>query len=100
MSFINIPTRGLGSWRDRLAKPDRQWRRGYSAFEAAVSWELAGKHRPSGLPQQIEDWFVECGIGNPALAIAIAEHKVPLAGRGGDSQCDVWALVMTEGGLV
>jgi len=100
MSWVCIPTRGIGSWRDRLARPDRQWRRGHSAFEAAVSWELAAKRRPSGLPQPIEEWFIGCGLNGPVLALAIAEHKVKVGGRGGDSQCDVWALVRSEADFI
>src|ERR1700674_3439880 len=29
-----------GVFSSRLANPDRQWKRGYSAFETAVSWEF------------------------------------------------------------
>jgi hypothetical protein len=76
-----------------LADPERQWRRGFSAFETAVSWELAAKRRASGLPGPVEEWFLQCGMPDPLLTIAVAEHKVRLAGRGGDSQCDVWAIV-------
>lgn len=35
-----ISTRGPSGWRDRLARPDRHWRREYSAFETAVTWEF------------------------------------------------------------
>ncbi len=40
MSRLHIATRGICNWRQRLASPDRQWKRSYSAFETAVSLEL------------------------------------------------------------
>jgi len=98
MSRLCVETRGICNWRDRLASPETQWRRGYSAFETAVSWELAD--RTCGLPGSIARLFRASALGEPELGLAVAEHKVTLAGRGGDSQCDVWALVKTPAGLV
>ena len=98
MSRLCIESRGICNWRDRLASPETQWKRTASAFETAVSWELAERDR--GLPRPIADLFGESAFGAAELGIAIAEHKVALAGRGGDSQCDVWALVSTSIGLV
>ncbi len=98
MSRLCIESRGICNWRDRLASPETQWRRGYSAFETAVSWELTAK--ASGLPEPVANLFRATPFGEPTLGLAIAEHKVTLAGLGGDSQCDVWALVKTSAGLV
>lgn len=103
MNRLHIATRGACSWRDRLAKPDTQWERRYSAMETAMSWEFAAASNSgstSGLPQPIEQLFINSIYAHPTLLLAIAEHKVPLAGRGGDSQCDVWALVRTAVGSV
>jgi hypothetical protein len=99
MSRLCVETRGICNWRDRLASPETQWRRTFSAFETAVAWELA-ERTPSGLPEPIAELFRGSGYGEPLLAMAVAEHKVVLAGRGGDSQCDVWGLVKTDRGLV
>ena len=97
MSRLCIETRGIASWRDRLASPDTQWERKFSAFETAVSWEGASRSE-SGLPQPIVALFSNSVFGVPTILFAIAEHKVPLRRRGGDSQCDVWALLQTEAG--
>jgi hypothetical protein len=97
MNRLCIETRGIGSWRERLANPDGQWQREFSAKETAVSWEGAAES-PSGLPEPILALFRQTDYHDPTLMFAIAEHKVPLAGRGGDSQCDVWALVNTHEG--
>jgi hypothetical protein len=94
-----VETRGICNWRERLAKPDSQWRRGFSAFETAVSWERAACD-PAGLPEPIVELFRGCSFGEAKLLLAIAEHKVPLVGGLADSQCDVWALLNTgSGGL-
>ena len=98
MNRLNIATRGFGSWRGRLANPDRHWRRGYSAFEAAVSWEMADKAE-SGLPGPIQT-LLESAYGLPRLLLAIAEHKVCLPGGNAASQNDVWGLVKTVVGTV
>ena len=99
MNRLCIATRGIGSWRERLAKPDIQWKREYSALETAVSWESASA-RASGLPEPIENLFRDTIYTDPVLMLAIAEHKVRLDGLGGDSQCDVWALLNTNVGPV
>ncbi len=99
MSLIHIATRCSGDWRSRLGDPEKHWKRGYSAMETAVSWENAA-HAPNGLPQQIADLFQAGEMKDPTLLLAVAEHKVPLEGKGGDAQCDVWALVGTNAGVV
>ncbi len=67
-----------------LAEPDKHWRKGYSAWAAAHSWE-----RAEGLPRSVASL-----LGDEAkLLLAIPEHKVPLPGGGHPSQCDVFALV-------
>lgn len=93
-----IATRGIGSWRERLANPERQWRRRYSAYEAAISWELAAKSS-SGLPMPIKS-LLDCAYGDSNLMFAVAEHKVSLPGGSAASQNDVWALVQTSVGNV
>lgn len=99
MNRLCIETRGICNWRDRLAKPDTQWKRRFSAFETAVSWETASLH-PAGLPEPIADLFRGSVFGEATLLLAIAEHKVPLIGGLADSQCDVWALLSTPSGHV
>jgi hypothetical protein len=99
MSRLYIATRGLGDWRSRLANPDRQWKRHYSAFETAVSWEYAACSG-TGLPVPVAKLLHSGGYENAILVSAVAEHKVTLPGGGGASQCDVWALVNTALGTL
>jgi hypothetical protein len=99
MNRLHIATRGIASWRERLAHPDEQWRRQYSAFETAVSWEIAASTK-AGLPLPIERLFQDTGYLNPVLMFAVAEHKVALRGGGGASQADVWAVIGSSRGEV
>ena len=99
MNRLCIETRGISNWRERLANPDRQWKRTFSAFETAVSWELASKSK-SGIPPSIEKLFRESNYGEPLLMFAVAEHKVDLPGGQAASQCDLWATVKTLVGML
>lgn len=97
MGKLFVATRGPCIWRERLADPGRQWKRKYSAFETAVSWEIAGGST-SGIPPEIEEVLTKADFLNPSLLLGIAEHQVPLDGGTACSQCDVWALVDTDRG--
>ena len=99
MSRLHIATRGLDSWRQRLAAPDDQWKRRYSAFETAVSWEKASL-TAAGLPDSLLALLHDGGYLEPQLLLAVAEHKVPLPGGRAASQNDVWALVSTSEGML
>ena len=83
MSRILIPTHSADDWQTLLVSPDTQWRDGYSAKSAALSWE-----RAKGLPPEID-----AILGGAELLLAIPEHKVSLSDCGRESQCDVFALV-------
>jgi hypothetical protein len=84
MSKILTPSRGPDDWQQFLADPQKQWKRGYSAMAAALSWEAA-----QGLPPEI------AAILGPGaeLLFAVPEHKVALPGGRRESQCDVFAIV-------
>jgi hypothetical protein len=99
MSRLLTSTRGLPSWRDRLANPGLQWKRYCSAFETAVSWESAWQSQ-SGLPPALENLLCTHGFANPILLLAVAEHQVELPGGRAASQSDVWALINTAAGVV
>jgi len=85
ISRILIPSNGPDDWRQLLARPERQWKRGRSAMAAALSWEAA----TGGAPPEVALLLGEA----PELLLAIPEHRVALPGGGRGSQCDVFALV-------
>ncbi len=82
---IYLPSRAAEDWRDLLADPQGQWRRGYSAMAAALSWQAA----EGSLPPEIAALLPPA----PELLLALPEHKVALPGGTRPSQCDVFALV-------
>ena len=98
MSQILVPTTGLESWKARLADPVKQWQRGFSAFETAVSWELASRTK-RGLPITVAEVLdKEEELRGSEVLFALPEHKVPLRGRGKSSQNDVWVLLRASDG--
>lgn len=98
MSRTSVATDGFWRWKDGLASSDKQWKRGFSAFEAAISWELADREA-SGLPASIFT-ILEAAFPSPQLLLAIAEHQVALPGHDAASQNDVWAIVKSGEELI
>lgn len=92
IAHILVPTDGPDDWRQFLADPEKQWKRGYSAMAAALSWEAAA----GSLPTEIAALFA----GDIELLLAIPEHKVPLPGGRRESQCDVFALVRASNNTI
>jgi len=80
------PSAGIYDWW-KLHKP-KHWRKFYSAYELAVSWESADPF----LPREIQAWF-----GNSAELLAvIPEHKTRLPGGSRPSQSDALAFIRSE----
>lgn len=84
MKKILIPTSGPNDWRNFLANPDKQWKRGRSAMAGALAWEAS-----KGVPKEIAKVF----DAKPSLLIAIPEHKVTLPGEKRETPIDIFALV-------
>lgn len=100
MNRTYVPGSGLADWRSRLADPEKHWKRGASAFEAAVSWEVAAA-TPRGLPRAIATVLdQEELLRGAALLFAFPEHKVPLPGGSRPSQTDVWCMLRGSSGLI
>jgi hypothetical protein len=86
-------------WRALLAA-DQHWQRGRSAFELAMSWELAARS-VRGLPDEIAALLdAHPATANAALLLAIPEYRVQLKARGRGSQNDLWAVLTSDTGLV
>lgn len=85
MTSIYVPTQGPDDWQRLLADPEKQWKSGYSAKAAALSWEDA-----HGLPAEIAAMFQP----DAELLLAIPEYRVALPGGARASQCDVFALLL------
>jgi hypothetical protein len=97
---IFVPTLGPSNWRAFLAEPFLHWRREKSAWELAVSWEVAAKTN-SGMPTEV----VRALTSNPNLVgaellLAIPEHRVTLDDDRRPSQSDLWVVLWTPKGYV
>ena len=91
-------TKGPDSWRSLLARPDKQWRIGYSARTLAYCWEAT-----DGFPPEVARALGQAEY--PALAdltpiLAIPEFKVPLPGGVRASQNDLFVLAKSSKGPV
>jgi hypothetical protein len=98
MTRILIPTKGADDWRQFLAKPEAQWRAGYSAYELAHCWEAA-----AGFPPAVRaalDRAPDAVLSDLELLLAVPEHQVPLPGGRRPSQTDLWVLARTSVGDV
>jgi len=98
MNDILIPTLGPTDWRRLLGDPDKHWVRGKSAFECAVSWELA-RRQERGLPDNVAHALDSHDATRGArLLLGVPEHKVDIEGNGHASQNDLWALLRLPSG--
>ena len=83
-------------WRSFLADPEKQWKKGYSAYELAHSCE--------GLPSSIRGVFSNTEFENMKILYVFPEHQVYLDNQKAPSQNDLLCkadrdlvVVMVEG---
>jgi len=90
---IYIVTKGACSWKEFLADPDKQWKKGYSARSLAYSWESE-----NGFPQTIQKAFTESKLDLKML-LGIPEYKVFLDTKKAPSHNDLFVLAKADFGL-
>jgi len=96
MNHIYIPTSSADDWRKFLAKPDKQWRSGYSAKELAEYWENA-----DGFPAELQVMFAKStnlALSELELLLAIPEYQVNLPDGKRPSQNDLFVLARAKDG--
>lgn len=94
--MIYIPANTPEDWQTFLAKPDSQWKMGYSARTLAMAW-----HAQNGFPQEIESIFKQAEFvpfQDIKPLLILPEYKVPLVGQGKDSQNDLFVLAKADDG--
>ena len=84
--MIYKPTSSADCWKEFLADPEKQWKKGYSARSMAHAWETY-----NGLPKRIKKALSPISENIEPL-IVIPEFKVPMPGQGADSQNDAFLL--------
>ncbi|QED48081.1 DUF6946 family protein [Cytobacillus dafuensis] len=85
-----VPSNGAISWKEFLVDPEKQWKKGYSAYELANCWEDA-----NNLPPSVERVFKQSQIPlfkNVEVLYGFPEYKVPLPGGSTSSQNDLYVL--------
>jgi hypothetical protein len=101
MSRLFTSTRGLCSWRDRLASPDKQWKRKYSAFETAVSWEAASSGVRYQMPHRCAAAVIEAKrLGAAHAAFVVQAFNTPETSfREFERFCSVLGIPAARGSL-
>lgn len=95
---IVVPTKGVESWKELLADPEKHWKADHSAQSTAYTWENA-----NGIPDEIVRVLKQSGpvaFHSASLALAIPEYTVDLAGGSRPSQNDVFAILSGPDGLI
>lgn len=98
MSKFYIPSIGPDSWKNYLADPHKQWKKGYSARSLAYCWEEA-----KGFPESVSKVFKTSDIvlfQDTEFLFGIPEHKVELPGNGSESQNDIFLLAKSGNELI
>jgi hypothetical protein len=94
---IYIPANSPDDWQRFLAEPNLQWKMGYSARTLAMAWHDA----QGDFPTEINHIFKLSGFAHfqPLVPLMIfPEYKVPIMGRGKDSQNDIFVLAKAGDG--
>ena len=92
---IFIPTKDAECWSNFLVDKTKQWQKGFSAMETALSWEKA-----DGLPTEIKKILShDAEFKGAELLLAIPEYKVSLPGGSSPSQNDVFAILTSKKSL-
>ncbi|MEH6908552.1 DUF6946 family protein [Neobacillus drentensis] len=98
MANYYVPTKGAKSWKEFLADPGNQWKKGYSAYELAHCWEGG-----SSLPMCVNQVFRQSQIPlfqEVSILFGFPEYKVPLPGGSSSSQNDLYVLAKVNGELL
>ena len=98
MGKIVVPSNGVLSWRDLLMDPQKQWKKGYSAYELANCWEPA-----DNLPSCVERVFKQSQLelfNNVEILYGFPEYKVSLPGSNASSKNDLYLLARAKNELI
>ncbi len=96
MTRIYMPSSSAEDWKQFLAEPDKQWKRGYSARSLAYCWQEA-----DGIPEDVQRVFSRNNdLTNLEALFVVPEHQVHLPGGKRPSQNDVWVLARNKTELV
>jgi hypothetical protein len=98
MGKFFVPSHGAISWKEILADPEKQWKKGYSAYELAHCWENA-----SNLPTCVDKVFKLSQMplfNNVEFLYGFPEYKVTLPGGNASSTNDLYVLAKANNELL
>jgi hypothetical protein len=98
LSKIFVPIKSLEDWKSLLARPDKHWKKGYSAKALASCWKEA-----NDFPKSVKTVFKKSGMNifkNIELLLAIPEYEVSLSGGLRPSQNDIFILARGNDQLI
>ena len=94
MARFHIPIEEPNEIIPRLAKQERHWKKGRSAFELSTAWVSA-----NGIPSSVTNVLDQVPEWHGAeLVEGIFEHETELPGKGRPSQTDLLAIVALNDG--
>lgn len=88
---IYVQSIGVESWKEKLADPEKHWKKGYSARATAYCWESSDCY-----PDEIEHLLSDCEINKNKPLLVIPEYKVALPYGSRASQNDIFVLARTN----
>lgn len=73
--MISAPIESSEDWKGFLADPERQWKKGYSAYTIAHMWQNA-----DGFPEEIQQLFDKTdAISTQEPLLIIPETRIPMS---------------------
>lgn len=98
MGNFFIPSNGVISWKELLVDPEKQWKKGYSAYELAYSWE-GEKNLPASVDRVFKQSLLSL-FNNVEVLYGFPEYKVKLPGGNASSQNDLYVLAKSNNELL
>ncbi|NRF92206.1 hypothetical protein HQN89_14435 [Paenibacillus frigoriresistens] len=95
MKTFYIATGNLDDWKKQMANPERQWRKGYSAYELANTWI-----QTNGFPDKVQKLFDDSQFKTMTILFAFPEYQVHLNNQRAPSQNDLFILGKVNQDLV
>ncbi|MGQ7890619.1 DUF6946 family protein [Paenibacillus sp. WC2504] len=87
MKTFYFATGNLDDWKKHMANPERQWKKGYSAYELANVWT-----QTNGFPDRVQELLDDSQFKTTTILFAFPEYQVYLNNQRAPSQNDIFIL--------
>jgi len=102
MCKVILFAKKLDDWKNLLPNKEKQWKKGYSAYELACCWWNAAK-KSGGFPQKVSEVLSKeknSELKQFLLLLASPEFQVSLPGGNRTSSNDIFILARSQRGLI